>query len=52
MKNINRKVLWRFGMGRMFETLQQEKKLKMGLLSLSENNCHAYWFGIEYVRDI
>ena len=45
MKNINRKVLWRFCMGRMFETLRQEKKFKMVLFGLSENNCHDYWFG-------
>ena len=45
MKNINRKVLWRFCLGRMFETLRQEKKFKMVLFGLSENNCHDYWFG-------
>ena len=45
MKNINRKVLGRFGMGRVFETLRQEKKFKIVLLGLSENNFHAYWFG-------
>ena len=32
-------------MGRMFETLWQEKKFKMVLLGLSENNYHEYWFG-------
>ena len=36
MKNINRKVLWRFCIGRMFETLRQEKKFKMVLLGLSK----------------
>ena len=45
MKNINRKVLWRFCKGRMFETLRQEKKFKMVLFGLSENDCHEYWFG-------
>ena len=45
MKNINRKVLWGFCMGRMFEILRQEKKFKMILPGLSENNCHEYWFG-------
>ena len=45
MKNINRKVLWRFCMGRIFETLQQEKKFEMVLLGLSEKNSHDYWFG-------
>ena len=39
MKNINRKVLWRFCIGRMFETLRQEKKFKMVLLGLSEKIC-------------
>ena len=42
MKDINRKVLRRFCMGRMFETLEQEKKFKMVLSGLSENNCHDY----------
>ena len=45
MKNINRKVLWGFCMSRMFETLRQEKKFKMILPGLSENNCREYWFG-------
>ena len=45
IKNINRKVLRRFCMGRIFETLRQEKKFKMVLFGLSENNCHGYWFG-------
>ena len=45
MKNINRKVLWGFCMSRMFETLLQEKKFKMILPGLSENNCREYWFG-------
>ena len=40
MKNINRKVLSRFCMERMFETLRQEKKFRMVLFGLSENNCH------------
>ena len=44
MKNINRKVLSEFCTGRMFETLQQEKKFKMVLSGLSENNYHEYWF--------
>ena len=34
MKNINRKALWRFCKGGMFETLWQEKKFKMVLLGL------------------
>ena len=42
MKNINRKVLSRFGLGRMFETLRQEKKFKIVLFGFSENNCHDY----------
>ena len=42
MKNINRRVLRRFCMGTMFETLQQEEKFKMVLFGLSENNCHDY----------
>ena len=42
MKDINRKVLTRICMGRMFETLEQEKKFKMFLFGLSENNCHDY----------
>ena len=29
-------------MGRMFEILRQEKKLKMIFPGLSENNCHEY----------
>ena len=45
MKNINRKVLWRFCLGRMFETLRQEKKFITVLFGLSENNCHDHWFG-------
>ena len=40
MKNINRKVLSRFCMERMFETLRQEKKFRMVLFGLPENNCH------------
>ena len=40
MKIINRKVLRKFCMDRMFETLRQEKKFKMVLFGLSENNCH------------
>ena len=44
-KNINRKVLWRFCMDRVFETLQQEKKFKMVLFGLSENDCHEYSLG-------
>ena len=42
MKNINSKVLRRVCMDRMFETLRQEKKFKMVLFGLSENNCHDY----------
>ena len=42
MKNINRKVLSEFCTGRMFETLRQEKKFKMVLSGLSENNYHEY----------
>ena len=45
IKNINKKVLWRFCLGRMFETLRQKKKFKMVLFDFSENNCHDYWFG-------
>ena len=37
-------------MGRMFETLWQEKKFKMVLLGLAENNCHDYWFGSMWER--
>ena len=40
MKNVNRKVLSIFCSG-MLETLQQ-KKFKMVLFRLSENNCHDY----------
>ena len=42
MKNINRKVLSEFCTGRMLETLRQEKKFKMVLSGLSENNYHEY----------
>ena len=34
MKNINRKILRRFCMDRMFETLGQERKFKMVLFGL------------------
>ena len=44
MKNIYKKVLWRFCRERMFETLWQEKKFKIVLFGLSENNCQC-WFG-------
>ena len=42
MKKINRKVLGRFCVGRIFETLRQEKKFKMVLLGLPENSCYEY----------
>ena len=32
-------------MDRVFETLQQEKKFKMVLFGLSENDCHEYSLG-------